>query len=101
MARNIPITRQRLDDYLIKFKVKLDLTGRTFLLTVDDQATVAGVIEEAVDSNGYGTVSFDPTVSSPINLTELAADTYHYSAVMTTSGRERTLCHGAWVVEER
>lgn len=100
MARNIPITRQRLDDYLVKFKVKLDLSGRTFLLTVEDQGDVAGVIEEAIDANGYGTVSFAPAAAS-VDLTELDAATYHYYVVMTTGGLERTLCNGAWTVEER
>jgi len=100
------------DSYPVKLTIKdkttsveIDLTGYTFLLTVDsdknpsDTSTkvfeVAGILED--QGTNTGEVTFTPTTSN----TDLSPLTYYYDIQMTdASGNIRTIAKNKWKITQ-
>tara|TARA_B110000259_G_scaffold184601_1_gene231961 strand:+ start:1132 stop:1506 length:375 start_codon:yes stop_codon:yes gene_type:complete len=81
----------------------LNLTGATFMMTVDslyapqDSATQAFTIAGAIDATS-GDVEFTPTAAN--TTTDTGPGTFYYDVVMSQNSKVLTIAAGKYVVKE-
>lgn len=78
----------------------IDITGRTFLLTVDPEENPASPSGNLFQLTGAAITAADGTLQFPITTTQSnqTPGTYYYDIQMTTSSKLMTIAKGKFVI---
>ena len=109
MTQQVHIERRRGDTYAEPFALvddngdAINITGATFVLTIDPSATPANADANVAELVGVITNAAGGLVEFPLSAPDanLTPKTYYYDMQMTDSGgKVRTVCAGMWIVKQ-